>query len=288
MTGLIDVGGGMRDSFGAGVTDCFLDYKIHFPYQIGVSAGAGNLVSYLAGQRDRNRRYYEEYSRRPEYMGVHSLLTNGNYFHLQYIYGTMSNEGGEDPVDYDALMENPSVLKIAACNVKTGKTIFFDKRDIKRNDFRIVMASCCIPGFCRPIEIDGQKYVDGGTAIPIPWHKAVHDGCSKIVVILTLRKDDILEEAQQKQLADLLLLPYPKTAHILNNRHKSYNRQIEELLALEAEGKAVLIAPEDLHDVTSTTTDKEKLHALYQEGYDVTKKLIESGKLSQQWIDEEI
>lgn len=281
MTGLIDVGGGMRDAFGAGVIDCFLEHEIKFPYQIGVSAGSGNLVSYLAGQKDRNRRYYEEYSSRPEYMGVHSLLTNGNYFHLDYIYGTMSREGGEDPVDYDALMANPAILKIAACDARSGKTFFFDKRDIKRNDYSFVMASCCVPGFCRPIKIDGHEFVDGGTAIPIPWRKAVHDGCSKLVVILTLRKDDILEPASYTKLEDLLLLKYPKLIRILNQRHKYYNKQIEELLAMEAKGKAVLIAPEDLHGVTSTTTDKEKLHALYEEGYEITEDLVRSGKLEQ-------
>lgn len=274
MTGLIDVGGGMRDVFGAGVTDFFLDHGITFPYQIGVSAGAGNLVSFLAGQKDRNRRYYEEYSRRPEYMGVRSLLTNGNFFHLQYIYGTMSREGGEDPVDYDALMANDAVLKIAACDARSGKTVFFDKRKIRRNDFSFIMASCCVPGFCRPIEIDGHRYVDGGTAIPIPWKKAVSDGCDKLVVILTLRKDDILGPVVHEGLADFLLLKYPETIRRLNRRHKIYNRQIEELLAMEAEGKALLIAPNDLHGVTSTTTDRKKLHELYEEGYKTAGEII--------------
>ena len=55
-TCLIDVGGGMRDVYGAGVLDCFLDEGISFPRAIGVSAGSGNLVSFLAGQRGRNLR----------------------------------------------------------------------------------------------------------------------------------------------------------------------------------------------------------------------------------------
>jgi predicted patatin/cPLA2 family phospholipase len=279
MTGLIDVGGGMRDSFGAGVTDCLLDHKITFPYMIGVSAGSGNLVSYQAGQRDRNRRYYEEYSRRPEYMGMKSFLTRGNYFNLDYIYGQMSIEGGEDPVDYDALMANPAVLKIAACDVKTGRTMFFDKRTMKRNDFSYVMASCCVPAFCRPVEIRGRRYVDGGTAQPIPWRKAFRDGCDKIVVILTLREDDILEPAAHRLLADLMLLPHPKIAHILNNRHKTYNRQIEELLALESRGRAVIIAPRDLYGMTSTTNDRVRIHDLYEEGYRVTEEKIRAGKI---------
>lgn len=276
-TGLIDVGGGMRDSFGAGVVDALIDHEVHFPYTIGVSAGSGNMVSYLAGQRDRNRRYYEDYSQREEYMGVKQLLKDGNYFNLQYIYGTMSNEGGEDPVDYDALMANPATLKIAAMNVKTGKTVFFDKSHIKRNDYRFIMASCCVPGFCRPVEIDGEKFVDGGTANPIPWKKAFKDGCDKVVVIMTLREDDILEPASHRILSDALLLKYPKARYILARRHKVYNRQVEELLHLENEGKAVIIAPRHLYGVTNITRDKKQLHRLYEEGYRVTEEKIKAG-----------
>lgn len=36
MLGFMDMGGGMRDVYGAGVTDCFLDNGISFDYCIGV------------------------------------------------------------------------------------------------------------------------------------------------------------------------------------------------------------------------------------------------------------
>ena len=277
MFGLIDIGGGMRDAFGAGVLDAFLDRGIQFPYCIGVSAGSGNLASYLAGQRGRNLRFYELYSSRPEYMGIKCMLKTGNFFNLQYIYGDLTREGGEDPLDWKAMQANPAVFKIAACNVRTGKTVFFNKRQIPENDYRVIMASSCVTAFNRPIEIDGQFYVDGGTAIPIPWRKAVHDGCSKIAVIMTLREDDILEQVDHRVLASFLMLKYPKTWKILMDRHKYYNRQVEELLAMEAEGKAVIIAPRQLYGVTSTTSESEKLSALYQEGYRVACEMADAG-----------
>ncbi|MGN0274820.1 MAG: patatin family protein [Chordicoccus sp.] len=266
-TCLIDVGGGMRDVYGAGVLDCFLDEGISFPRAIGVSAGSGNLVSFLAGQRGRNLRYYEKYAPRPKYMGMKCLLKDGNYFNLEYIYGTMSREGGEDPVDYDALAASPVDFRIAACDARSGKTVFFKKSMIPRDDYRIIMASCCVPAVCRPVEIGGRRFIDGGTAIPIPWKKAFHDGAERIVVILTLRDDDILEPVGHGLLYATLLAKYPKAFRILMNRHKTYNRQVEEILRLEAEGKAVVIAPKDLYGVTNTTRDPELLHKLYEEGY---------------------
>ncbi len=50
-TGLIVEGGGMKCAYSAGILDRFLDDKITFDYCIGVSAGAANTLSYLAGQR---------------------------------------------------------------------------------------------------------------------------------------------------------------------------------------------------------------------------------------------
>lgn len=277
MTGLIDIGGGMRDAFGAGVLDAFLDRKIEFPYCIGVSAGSGNIASYLAGQRGRNLRFYELYSSRPEYMGMKQMLKTGNFFNLQYIYGDLTREGGEDPLDWEAMQANPAVFKVAACNARTGKTIFFDKHQIPKDDYRVIMASSCVTAFNRPINIDGQLYFDGGTAIPIPWKKAFADGCDKIAVIMTLREDDILEQVDHKILASVLMVRYPKTWKILMNRHKYYNRQVEELLSLEAEGRAVILAPRHLYGVTSTTRKGENLSSLYQEGYRVACEKIDAG-----------
>ena len=48
-TGLIVEGGGMKCAYSAGILDRFLDDKITFDYCIGVSAGAANTLSYLAG-----------------------------------------------------------------------------------------------------------------------------------------------------------------------------------------------------------------------------------------------
>ena len=43
-TGLVLEGGGMRAIFTVGVLDCFMDHDIWFPYTIGVSAGASNII----------------------------------------------------------------------------------------------------------------------------------------------------------------------------------------------------------------------------------------------------
>ena len=47
MIGVVDVGGGLRGVYGAGVFDTCLDEGIAFDYLIGVSAGSANVASFL-------------------------------------------------------------------------------------------------------------------------------------------------------------------------------------------------------------------------------------------------
>lgn len=52
--GIIDVGGGFRDIYGAGVLDVCMEQGIRFDYCIGISAGSANLISYLSWQPKRS------------------------------------------------------------------------------------------------------------------------------------------------------------------------------------------------------------------------------------------
>ena len=68
MIGIVDVGGGLRGIFGAGVLDYCMEEGIRFDYCIGVSAGSANVTSYAAHQPGRNYHYYIEYSFRKAYL----------------------------------------------------------------------------------------------------------------------------------------------------------------------------------------------------------------------------
>ena len=79
VTGIVDVGGGLRDSFGAGVLDLCHDEGITFDYCAGVSAGSANLASFVAGQRGRNYKFYTEYVFRKEYISLGNWIRHRNY-----------------------------------------------------------------------------------------------------------------------------------------------------------------------------------------------------------------
>ena len=114
LTGILDVGGGLRAVYGAGVLDGCMEQDISFDYCIGVSAGAANMCSYVAGQRGRNLPFYRDYSQRSEYLGLAALRNSHSLLDLDYIYGTLSNEGGENPLDYAAMLASRSPFKAVA------------------------------------------------------------------------------------------------------------------------------------------------------------------------------
>ena len=186
MLGIIDVGGGMRGIFTAGIYDYLNDQGVQpFDYCIGVSAGSGNLVSYLAGQRGRNRRFYMEYAFRPEYMSMHNMLRSGSYIDLDYPYEVLSGQEGEDPVDLAAFNSSTAWYEAVVTDAATGDPIYYGKDLLAGGNFDVVKASCCVPGACRPYPVNGVPGFDGGVADPVPYKRSLAMGCDRLVVLLT-------------------------------------------------------------------------------------------------------
>jgi len=98
-TGVIDVGGGFRGIYAAGVLDYCLDHDIRFDVGIGISAGSANMASFTARQARRNLRFYTEFGLRSEYAGLRNFLEKRSFVDLDYVYSTLSNSDGEYPID---------------------------------------------------------------------------------------------------------------------------------------------------------------------------------------------
>ena len=279
MIGVIDVGGGTRGIFGAGVFDRCLDMEIHFDFVAGVSAGSANGASYLAGQRGRNYVYYNEYAFRKEYMGLQNFVRTGSYINLDYIYSTLSNAGGEYPLDYRAMMKNPADLEIVTTDALTGRPVYLHKKDIRENDYSFMKASCCVPGINRPYRLAFSSFgsssrngymlcYDGGLSDPIPFRRALQAGCERVVVILTRPRNEFRRSRSDRRLSRMIRRKYPAAADAWERRSTVYNNSLRELLALEKKGTALIIAPDSIGDLKTLSQDHEQLDRLYRKGYE--------------------
>jgi predicted patatin/cPLA2 family phospholipase len=274
MLGLIDVGGGTRGAFGAGVLDRCIDEGITFDYLIGVSAGSANEASFLAGQKGRNLRFYDGYAFRKEYMSMRLMLKTRQYLDLDYIYSTLTNSDGEDPLDYDAMMDQDVEWEIVATDAVTGKAEYFPKQALKRDEYDVIKASCAVPGACRPYIVDGLPYFDGGIADPIPYERALEAGCDRLVVILTKPRTELRKaKSKDSRIAPLIRRKYPKVAKRLELRYLKYNLALAEVLKMEEEGKALVISPDDMVGMKTLKLDHKQVRALYKRGYDGAEKI---------------
>lgn len=274
-TAIIDVGGGFRAIFGAGVLDRCLEEGIAFDHCYGVSAGSANLTSFLAHQHGRNHTFYTQYAFRKEYASVNSFIHNHNFANLDYVYGTLSNHDGENPLDYEAFAANPAQFTVVACDARDGSTKYFAKDDMHYDDYDVLKASSAVPVACQPYVIDGVPYFDGGIADPVPVQKAIDDGCDRIVLVLTRPKDVIREQHKDVAPARILRRSRPEAAERLLERYATYNTEVAVAKQYEAEGKVLILAPEELYGLSTLSKTYEGLERMYRAGYGQAGRIAE-------------
>ena len=275
--GVVDVGGGYRGIYAAGVLDYCMDHGIQFDLGIGVSAGSANLISYAAGQARRNYRFYTEYGLRKEYASFRNFLFKRSFIDLDYVYGTLSKSDGENPLDYAAEAKSPMKFFAVATEAVTGNAKYFDMSDISQDDYSVMKASCAIPFVCHPYAVGDTLYYDGALADPVPIEQAFLMGCDQVVVLLTLPEDTVRTPDQDLKLAARIQKKYPLAAEKLAQRAKRYQDGVALAKRYAEAGKALIVAPDDTCGVSTLSRDADALRRLYEKGYQDGAKIAPFG-----------
>lgn len=278
MTGIIDVGGGIRGVFSSGIYDAFLDEGFQAAYCLGVSAGAANLITYLAKQRGRTLTFYHEYFMRKELLSVENFIRSGSFLNLDYLYSTLSNEDGENPLDIDTALSSDSIFRLVITRAEDGRPCYIDKGQFTKNDYVYLKATCCLPLACKPVSIDGKDYYDGGLADPIPYKKAFEDGCDRLIVILTKPRKDYLIPLEYLPILRKIPGKYPEILRLSETMHKRNAESLRELEELEKEGKVIIVEPEDCFGMKTLTKDRDAVLKMYYQGYEEGLRIIRNAK----------
>lgn len=262
---LILEGGGMRGIFTIGVLDNFMDRGIRFPYIIGVSAGACNALSYMSNQRGRAKFSNIDMMEKYNYIGIGKLLTKGNIMDFDLLFHKLPEE--IYPYDYDALSRSTERLEVVTTNCLTGRANYFEEKNDPKRVIDIVKASSSLPFVCPIAYVDGIPMADGGVADSIPVERAMSQGFTQPVIVLT-RNKGYRKPAKGTKVPFFMYRKYPKLKDAIRARNSIYNKQIEHVECMEEEGSAIVIRPQRPIDVDRMERDVNKLLALYQEGYD--------------------
>ncbi len=279
-TGVIDVGGGLRGIYAAGVLDYCMDQDIQFDLGIGVSAGSANMASFAAGQKGRNYQFYTEYAFRKQYMGIGNFIFKRSFVDMDYVYGTLSNSNGENPLNYSALRDNPMELWVVATDSVTGEAEYFNKEDFMQDDYSVLKASSSIPFVCKSYTVHGKPYFDGGLGDPVPIQKAFELGCDKVVLILTKPENEIRNSVKEEKLAVMLNKRYPAIAESLRHRAELYNKSVKLAQKYAKQGKVLIISPDDTCGADTLKRDKEALERLYKKGLNDAQRILQFMQIS--------
>ena len=263
-TGLVLEGGGMRGVFTSGVLDAFMKHDLYFPYAVAVSAGACNGLSYLSRQPRRARYSNIDLLEKYGYISLRSLITKGSIFDPQLLYERFPNE--ILPFDYDAAFSNPMRFEMVCTNCLTGRAEYLSECSDPRRLLAICRASSSLPYVAHITEVDGLPMLDGGIVDSIPVMRAVSQGFSPNVVVLT-RNRGFRSTEREFRVPRLFYSDYPRLRVVLSHHVEAYNEQLDLIERMEDWGEIVCIRPERPLEVDRMCRDVKKLEALYEEGF---------------------
>ncbi|HOX42259.1 MAG TPA: patatin family protein [Myxococcota bacterium] len=269
-TALIVEGGGMRGVFPAGVLDAWLEAG-HDPFDLylGVSAGAADLSSHLAGQRGRNVRVYTGLMCLPWFFNLPGYLRGGHYMDLDWFWEAFERL---DPLHYAAAAsycrERGKTMLMVATSVETGQPVYFEPD--ARSWSAMLKASCALPLLYRGgVEIQGRVYVDGGVTDALPVAEALRRGATRVVVIRTRPSDYVKEDGLEQRVLALVFRGNPALRVAILRKVEAYTASVELIHHPPAGVEIVEIAPPAPLRASRTCHDAEALLADYRLGHDL-------------------
>lgn len=271
--GMVLEGGSLRGIFTTGVLDVMLENNIEIDGIVAVSAGALFGVNYFSKQKGRGIRYNKKYLGDKRYISAHSLLTTGNLVNKEFAFYKITKE--LDPFDNETFINSKKDFFVTTTNIETGEPDYIKINNVYEQ-LEAFRASAALPFASEIIEINGNKYLDGGISDSIPLDKCQSLGYEKIIIVLTqpygFRKPPLSKE--KIKLINLKYHKYPNLINSMKQRHIKYNNTLDKIIDLENKKEIFVIRPSKKIDLDIKHPDKEKIDEVYNMGINDCKKII--------------
>ncbi|MFC0472792.1 patatin family protein [Halalkalibacter kiskunsagensis] len=263
-TGLVLEGGGMRGLYTAGVLEYFMEQDLYFPYVIGVSAGACMAATYLSRQKGRNKKVNVDLASDPRFLSFRNFVVRREIFGMDFLFDIIPNQ--IVPYDFNTYLEGKEQFVVVATDCHTGKSMYFQKKDVESNLLTILRASSSLPFISRAVPYKGRDLIDGGLSDPIPIKKAQQDGYKKNVIIMTKEAEYRLNRSKWSRLLPVMCRKYPRVAPLLQERYKLYNDTVTYIESEREKGSLLVIQPSRTIAVKRIERNHNKLFDLYNLG----------------------
>lgn len=264
---LVVEGGGMRGIFAAGVLHAFgAEGFDPFDMYLGVSAGACDLASHLAGQNDRNYEIMVRYSSTSNFINFGRFVLGGHLMDLDWLWDITIREYRLDLEKiFTALSRPKKEFFIVATSMDSGRALYLTpEKDTLEHYLKV---SSSVPLLYRNIlTVRSEKATDGGVADSIPVVEAFRRGATEITVIRTRPSRYVKKDNRWSSIYDFLFRKYPNFAYALKNRARVYRESVQFIRNPPANIKVIEIAPPDNLETNRVSRDLKALEAAYRTG----------------------
>ncbi len=229
----------MRGIFAAGVLDAYLEHEYQpFDFTIGVSAGASNLLGYLAKAKQRSYKVITELATSKDFFSVSRFAVGGNLTDVKWLSDASMVQY---PIDLECLF-NSIPLYATTTDIGSGQAKYFHVS--KENLSGVMEATTALPiAYKRTPCFSGGCFTDGAVADSIPVKEAYRRGARDITVILSHPLSYNMPESSSYWLMKRLLRDTPKVAETLATRAKQYNEALQFIRFPPSDATIRVIAP---------------------------------------------
>jgi len=272
---LVVEGGGMRGVFSAGVLKAFGEAEFDpFDLYIGVSAGACNLASHLAGQYDRNLHIILKYSSTRRFINPWRFIAGGHFIDLDWLWEITIKECRLD-LDriFSHLEHNRKEFIITATSLESGEPVYLAPNSATLEHY--IKISSALPVFYRDTLFTGFEYaLDGGIADPIPVIEAYRRGADRITVLRSRTSGYVKDRDFATPLYPFLFRKHPALLKKMEQRHRLYMESVNFINNPPAGVEVFEAAPPEGLKVSRITRNRELLLSGYKAGISAGGRLI--------------
>ncbi|GLS90959.1 hypothetical protein GCM10007916_20260 [Psychromonas marina] len=268
-TALVVEGGGQRGIFTAGILDSWIAQSFNpFSLLIGTSAGAQNLSSYMSGQFGYAKRSIMQLSQHPEFFNMKRPLAGGNTVDLDWYFKKACDPEYQLNMGCVQRQLEKRTLLFAATNMEDFSPRFL--QPTQNNWLTMLKASSALPYLYKNgVAIDGEHFVDGGVALPIPVQEAYQRGAKKIIVLRTVAKEQNVHSPWAHTLKSWMCSSQrcPKVLNIITGHENAYNEAVKFINSPPEDVQVIEIAPAKKLTSRLIGSSDEALAADYKMGY---------------------
>jgi len=185
MTALVLAGGSTRGAIQIGMLQVLAEHGFVPDRVYGSSVGAINGAGFAADPtREGVERMAQTWLKLKRDDIYRTGRLHGPWLYLQQRDAVYANSGLRAIVEkgfpFERLEEAVLPIEVVATSLTDGGERWFTHGPA----IEAILASAAMPAIFPPVEIDGEKYIDGGIVDNVPFQRAIDAGASRIVILL--------------------------------------------------------------------------------------------------------